>query len=277
MIEPENAEVGASVALSALLAAALRRQIGYDAPRCPARAVRRCVKGSLRWSGLSFNRISRRRTASMSSPTTSRSSRAGASRTATTPQRASATSGSAAIAGPGVGGTALAPSVSASPHYTTSLRSRHSLYGTEDRVVLDFGSSVVKAGFSGETGPRECRRTNGSRAGAAGARTRALPVLTTEEEGLWGYEKGEPSEEEWQAREHRLKRVVRSIWFECVCSSYALLVSEDLRDRTNASPRRNLLTDPRSRKVIVLENPLLSTRVKEMIARILFDNLQVRP
>lgn len=213
----------------------------------------------------------------MASPTTSRSSRTGASRTATTPQRASATSGSAAIAGPGVGGTALAPSVSASPHYTTSLRSRHSLYGTEDRVVLDFGSSVVKAGFSGETGPRECRRTNGSRAGAARARTRALPLLTTEEEGLWGYEKGEPSEEEWQAREHRLKRVVRSIWFECVRSSYALVVSEDLRDRTNAFPRRNLLTDPRSRKVIVLENPLLSTRVKEMIARILFDNLQVRP
>lgn len=38
---------------------------------------------------------------------------------------------------------------------------------------------------------------------------------------------------------------------------------------------RNLLIDPRTRKIIVIENPLLSTRIKEMIARILFDNLQV--
>lgn len=36
------------------------------------------------------------------------------------------------------------------------------------------------------------------------------------------------------------------------------------------------MTDPRTRKVIIVENPLLSTRVKEMIASILFDNLQVR-
>lgn len=37
----------------------------------------------------------------------------------------------------------------------------------------------------------------------------------------------------------------------------------------------HLMTDPKSRKVIVVENPLLSTRVKEMIARVLFGNLQV--
>lgn len=42
-----------------------------------------------------------------------------------------------------------------------------------------------------------------------------------------------------------------------------------------AFPRRNLIIDPKTRKVIVVENPLLSTRVKEMIARVLFDNLQV--
>lgn len=38
---------------------------------------------------------------------------------------------------------------------------------------------------------------------------------------------------------------------------------------------RNLMIDPKTRKVIVVENPLLSTRVKEMVARVLFDNLQV--
>jgi actin-related protein 10 len=36
------------------------------------------------------------------------------------------------------------------------------------------------------------------------------------------------------------------------------------------------MTDPKSRKVIVIENPLLPTRIKEMIARALFEDLQVR-
>lgn len=35
-----------------------------------------------------------------------------------------------------------------------SARSRHSLYGAEDRVVLDLGSRVWKIGFSGESAPR---------------------------------------------------------------------------------------------------------------------------
>lgn len=41
-------------------------------------------------------------------------------------------------------------------------------------------------------------------------------------------------------------------------------------------PRSHLMTDPKSRKVIVLENPLLPTRFKEMIARRLFEDFQVR-
>ncbi|KAI8880771.1 hypothetical protein K501DRAFT_190575 [Backusella circina FSU 941] len=31
---------------------------------------------------------------------------------------------------------------------------RHSIYGTEDRVVLDIGSLYIKCGFSGESAPR---------------------------------------------------------------------------------------------------------------------------
>lgn len=31
---------------------------------------------------------------------------------------------------------------------------RHSIYGTEDRVVLDIGSLYIKCGFSGEPSPR---------------------------------------------------------------------------------------------------------------------------
>lgn len=37
----------------------------------------------------------------------------------------------------------------------------------------------------------------------------------------------------------------------------------------------SLLTDPKSRKVIVIEQPLLPLHIKETIARILFNNLQV--
>lgn len=43
--------------------------------------------------------------------------------------------------------------------YTTgtsfnSFARRHSIYGTEDRVVLDIGSLYIKCGFSGESHPR---------------------------------------------------------------------------------------------------------------------------
>lgn len=41
----------------------------------------------------------------------------------------------------------------ASPHYTTTRR--HSLYGVEDRVVIDPGSLIWKVGFSGEGKPRD--------------------------------------------------------------------------------------------------------------------------
>lgn len=37
----------------------------------------------------------------------------------------------------------------------------------------------------------------------------------------------------------------------------------------------SLLTDPKSRKVIVIEHPLLPVYVKEILAKILFENLQV--
>ena len=43
--------------------------------------------------------------------------------------------------------------VQSSPYCTTTLR--HSLYGTEDRVVIDPGSRIWKVGFSGEGRPRD--------------------------------------------------------------------------------------------------------------------------
>lgn len=43
--------------------------------------------------------------------------------------------------------------VHSSPHYTTTRR--HSLYGTEDRIIIDPGSRIWKVGFSGEGRPRD--------------------------------------------------------------------------------------------------------------------------
>lgn len=41
-----------------------------------------------------------------------------------------------------------------SPHYVVRDHKRHSLYGTDDRIVLDLGSACWKVGFSGEANPR---------------------------------------------------------------------------------------------------------------------------
>lgn len=52
---------------------------------------------------------------------------------------------------PGSSPAYLAPSSAAA---ASSSRSRHSLYGNEDYLVLDLGSRVWKVGFSGESSPR---------------------------------------------------------------------------------------------------------------------------
>ncbi|KAM0754774.1 actin-like ATPase domain-containing protein [Meredithblackwellia eburnea MCA 4105] len=132
-----------------------------------------------------------------------------------------------------------------SPAYSTSLRSRHSLYGTEDRIVLDLGSRIWKIGFSGEPAPRECISMLDIVTSQDGQGVSVAPI------GLWSLDKGDVGELEWDIREERLKRALREVWFN------------------------TLMTDPKTRKVIVVENPLLSTKVKEMITRVLFGNLQV--
>ncbi|KAG8930195.1 hypothetical protein FRC01_003164 [Tulasnella sp. 417] len=48
---------------------------------------------------------------------------------------------------------ARAELLASSPHYQTT--KRHSLYGTEDRIIVDPGSRVWKVGFSGEGRPRD--------------------------------------------------------------------------------------------------------------------------
>ncbi|KAI5478184.1 hypothetical protein MNV49_005351 [Pseudohyphozyma bogoriensis] len=143
------------------------------------------------------------------------------------------------------GETASRPGAERTPLVNTNkpgLHQQPSLYGTEDRVVLDLGSRIWKAGFSGEGSPRECKSVLTMIGAEEGSGYGAV--------GLWGLDKG-VDDGEWEVREERLKRGLRDVWFN------------------------HLMSDPKARKVIVLENALLSTKVKEMIARVLFENLQV--
>ncbi|PFH53156.1 hypothetical protein AMATHDRAFT_138123 [Amanita thiersii Skay4041] len=151
----------------------------------------------------------------MSTPTTPRS------KTAATPTTPAARLASSSV-------------IQSSPHYTTTRR--HSLYGVEDRVIIDPGSRVWKVGFSGEGRPRDLfyptgRSPNG---GSLWSLKRASdPMVRVEEDKLL---------------EVRLQKALRSVFHE------------------------SLLTDPKARKVILVEHPLLPIYIKDTIARILFEN-----
>ncbi|KAF8135091.1 actin family [Boletus edulis] len=122
-----------------------------------------------------------------------------------------------------------------SPHYTTTRR--HSLYGTEDRVVIDPGSRIWKVGFSGEGKPRDVFYGD--------------PVNS---ESLWSLNRAtDPSarDEEDRMLEISIERCMRSVF------------------------HGSLLTDPKSRKVILVEHPLLPLYIKDIFAKVLFGNLQV--
>lgn len=69
--------------------------------------------------------------------------------------------------------------VHSSPHYQTTRR--HSLYGTEDRIVIDPGSRVWKVGFSGEGRPRDVFFGDGQDGLSLWTLTRATNQLDREE------------------------------------------------------------------------------------------------
>lgn len=107
--------------------------------------------------------------------------------------------------------------------------------------MLDLGSRTWIYGFSGENAPRG--HVDVSRFGVGN------------EHGIWTLDCASEWNEDPEveaAVEARVQEGLRWIF------------------------HRELMTDPRTRKVIVAENPLLPTRVKELLARVLFDRLQVR-
>ncbi|KAF8272289.1 actin-domain-containing protein [Lactarius quietus] len=126
--------------------------------------------------------------------------------------------------------TAHSGMVQASPHYQTTRR--HSLYGTEDRIVIDPGSRVWKVGFSGEGHPRDVFFVH----------------------PLWSLHRSPDPiqrDEDDRVLAARVQAHLRAVFHD------------------------SLLTDPKSRKVIIIEHPLLPVYVKDIFAKILFENLQV--
>ncbi|EIW57670.1 actin-domain-containing protein [Trametes versicolor FP-101664 SS1] len=130
---------------------------------------------------------------------------------------------------------AASHTVQASPHYQTTRR--HSLYGTEDRIILDPGSRLWKVGFSGEGKPRDVFLAEGETGQSLWTLNRASNPVEREEED--------------RVLEAKLQACLRAVF------------------------HNSLLTDPKSRKVILVEHPLLPLHIKEIIARVLFNNLQV--
>lgn len=142
--------------------------------------------------------------------------------------------------------------VHSSPHYQTTRR--HSLYGTEDRIVIDPGSHIWKVGFSGEGRPRDVFFGDGQDGLPLWRLTRAKDQFGREEED--------------RMLQAKLQDRLRAVFHECA-------PADTLRFRESLTRDSSLLTDPKSRKVIVIEHPLLPLYIKDMIARVLFTNLQV--
>lgn len=95
---------------------------------------------------------------------------------------------------------AAASAIQASPHYATTRR--HSLYGVEDRVIIDPGSRIWKVGFSGEGRPRDVFIAGGK----SGASLWNLRRVT---------DSAERAEEE-KLLEVKLQSCLRSVFHECV-------------------------------------------------------------
>ncbi|CAG8433384.1 8109_t:CDS:10 [Ambispora gerdemannii] len=145
---------------------------------------------------------------------------------------------------------------------TAPLPRRHSIYGTgEDRIVLDVGSLYIKAGFSGESRPRHVvpifagnmkAHWEPDLTGSGGSRRdcgEGCRIIGGFSE-LFDLSIGRTSEE-LESLYDRMAHYLHDIYF------------------------RYLLTDPKQRKVVLCESPMMPLKLKQLIAKVLFENLQV--
>jgi actin-related protein 10 len=111
---------------------------------------------------------------------------------------------------------------------TAASRSRHSLYGTDDRIILDLGSKVWKVGFSGESAPRAVFDVGDGDGdadeeelwnyAAVGEMASTLPV-GAQGAGSASTSTSAPRSKRAKERalERRMKRWLRRVYYEWVC------------------------------------------------------------
>ncbi|KAF9963275.1 hypothetical protein BGZ65_004765 [Modicella reniformis] len=155
---------------------------------------------------------------------------------------------------------------------------RTSIYGIEERIVLDIGSCYIKCGFSGESRPRqfismflseealddylglrpvhrqhfghECNEICNDRANHGCRRAHPLEYAELYELDFMRKCNGVTEEQRLKVLEERLSEYLYEVYF------------------------KHLLTDPKQRKVIVCESPLMPIVLKQTIAKVLFEKLQ---
>lgn len=156
----------------------------------------------------------------------------------------------------GVGASASSQAYSA---YSGVTR-RHSLFGTEDRVVLDIGSRYSKFGFSGEPRPRAIvPSVSFSQPSTSYLRFDTCSGKSDpyrNDDTLWDLDFE-------RCADDQLRRGKRA------------LVLAQLTQLLRKAYTQHLMVDPKQRKVLVVENPLLPNSIKELICKVLFNNLQV--
>ncbi|KAJ1990875.1 hypothetical protein H4R33_001546 [Dimargaris cristalligena] len=174
-------------------------------------------------------------------------------------------SGSGSVAGgSGVGG-GLSSSATTTGLGVTGLIKRYSVYGTEDRVVLDLGSHSLKCGFSGEAQPRAVIPLDAhfrwqpraalpftNRNTPAGTLGPVAPEvfghLQSDQPGLYSLDLHAAPPQ--QLRDHVIYHLHRMF--------------------TQA-----LMTDAKLRKVLICDSPLCPLPLKKLVADILFNHFQV--
>ncbi|KAG0215105.1 hypothetical protein BGX28_000810 [Mortierella sp. GBA30] len=155
-----------------------------------------------------------------------------------------------------------------------------SIYGIEERIVLDIGSCYLKCGFSGESRPRhfismflseealddfqglnpihqqhlghECSEICNERSNNTCREAHPLEYAELYELDMMRMNsRGQTEQERLQVLEERLSEYLYDVYF------------------------KYLLTDPKQRKVIICESPLAPVALKQTIARVLFEKLQI--
>ncbi|SNX83717.1 related to ACT1 - Actin [Melanopsichium pennsylvanicum] len=151
--------------------------------------------------------------------------------------------------------TSAAATVATTSGYSNVTR-RHSLFGTEDRIVLDIGSRYFKLGFSGEPRPRAI-----------------VPSVSFSQPctSYLGFETDSTSDDESTLWDADLERCTND---QLRRAKRGLLLAQLTQLLRNAFIH-HLMVDPKQRKVLVVENPMLPNTVKELICKVLFNNLQV--